>query len=348
MSVSVQNNDNPQLLNETGEPMPRVSVVMPVFNGERYIGEAIDSVLAQHKSELELIVVDDGSTDKTLEIAKRFADTDPRVRLVTRPNSGRPAFPRNDGIAMARGEYLCFIDHDDIYDADRTWLLLDGLERNPEWVAVFHDLRMIDSEGKSAQETYLSGPDFLGRATPYILPLAHDWYECGKSFFVYQSLYMGALHTMSVLIALKRVPAGAIVFDTSFSIGEDTDQWIRLALQGKMGYLNRVLGSYRQHETSITQNRELYLKDTLQMWQRNFERVKQMLSLTEICQYRLKISLRFSHLGHLRYLESRFLDARLAYREALRWNFNRESIVGYLKTFMSPGFVRTVKSRVFR
>ena len=328
--------------------MPLVSVVMPVFNGERYIGEAIDSVLTQHNSELELIVVDDGSTDKTLEIAKRFADTDPRVRLVTRPNSGRPAFPRNDGIALARGEYLCFIDHDDIYDADRIWLLLDGLERNPEWVAVFHDLRLIDSEGKSLQETYLSGPDFLGRAAPYISQCAHDWYECGKSFFVYQSLHMGALHTMSVLIALKRLPPGAIVFDTKFSIGEDTDQWYRLALQGKMGYLNRVLGAYRQHEISITQNRELYLKDTLQVWQHNFKRVNGMLSPPEVCEYRVKISERFAHLAYFRYLEFRFSDARLAYREALRWSLNLESIMGYLKTFVPPGFVRMVKSLVLR
>ena len=324
-------------------PMPQVSIVMPVFNGERYISEAIDSVLIQHNSELELIVVDDGSTDSTLEIVNRFADKDSRVRLITRPNSGRPAFPRNDGIAMARGEYLCFIDHDDIYDADRTRLLLDGLERNPEWVAVFHDLRLIDSEGNPFKETYLSEPDFLGRAAPYISQRAHDWYECGKSFFVYQSLYMGALHTMSVLIALKRLPPGAVRFDTRFSIGEDTDQWYRLALQGKIGYLNRVLGSYRQHATSITQNRELYLKDTLQVWQHNFERVKCMLSQSELGKYRAKISERFAHLAYVQYLEYRFLDARLAYGEALTWSLSLEAIIGYVKTFMPARLVRWLK-----
>lgn len=327
---------------------PQVSVVMPVFNGERYIGEAMDSVLKQHDAELELIVVDDGSTDSTLKIVKRFADNDPRVRLVTRPNSGRPAFPRNDGIAMARGEYLCFIDHDDIYDVDRTRLLLNGLERNPEWVAVFHDLRLIDGEGNLFKETYLSGPDFLGRAAPYISQRGHDWYECGKSFIVYQSLHMGALHTMSVMIALKRLPPGAVQFDTRFSIGEDTDQWYRLALQGKIGYLNRVLGAYRQHATSITQNRELYLKDTLQVWKNNYERVNGMLSLSDLGRYRAKISGRFAHLAYIRYLEYRFLDARSSYVESLAWYLNIGAIVGYVKTFIPVTLVRRLKKFNYR
>ncbi|MBK8376011.1 MAG: glycosyltransferase [Sphingomonadales bacterium] len=94
--------------------MPKVSVIMPVFNGEKYIGESIASVLAQRSTDLELIVVNDGSTDNTLEIAKAFVEADARVQVISRSHSGRPSIPKNDGIAVARGEYVCFLDHDDL------------------------------------------------------------------------------------------------------------------------------------------------------------------------------------------------------------------------------------------
>lgn len=328
--------------------MPKVSIVMPVFNGECHIGEAVNSVLAQRQTDLELIVVNDGSTDKTLEVVQRFAEADPRVRVINRPNSGRPSFPKNDGIASARGEYLCFLDHDDIYDADRTWQLVEGLEQHPEWVAVFHDLRLIDNKGNPFPETYLSGPNFLGRAAPYITPMANDWFDCSNSFYVYQSLHMGALHTMSVMIALRRLPPGTVSFETKFTIGEDTDQWIRLGLMGKIGYLNRVLGSYRQHENSITQNREIFLMSTLRMWEHNFQRVKGKLSPSELRQYRVKISDRFADLAYRYYLENRSGEARAAYREALAWSAGHGAVLGYMKTFIPAGLVRALKGLVSR
>lgn len=323
--------------------MPKVSVVMPVFNGERYINEAIDSVLAQRMTDLELIVVNDGSTDKTLEILQSYAMADARVRVISRPNSGRPSFPKNDGIAAARGDYVCFLDHDDLYDADRTWQMVHGLERHPDWVAVFHDLRMTDSEGRCLPDKYLSGLNFLERASPYLTPMADDWYECSELFYVYQSLVMGALHTQSVMIATNRLPAGTVTYDTRFTISEDTDLWIRLGLQGKMGYLNRVLSSYRQHEASMTRNREKYLMNWLQMHQHNFQRVKERLSPMQLSQYRAKISAGFAELGYFRYLQYRLGDARAAYREALAWSPGRETVVGYMKTFIPEGVLRGLK-----
>lgn len=326
--------------------MPKVSVIMPVYNGGEYISESIDSVLAQNRVDLELIVVNDGSTDNTLEILKSYEQKDLRVRVITRPNSGRPSFPKNDGIAATRGEYVCFLDHDDLYDADRTWQLVAGLDTHPDWIAAFHDLRLIDSRGEKLPGTYLSGPDFLGRASPFLTSMADDWFECSELLYIYQSLQMGAPHTQSILIAIKRVPAGTVAFDTQFTICDDTDLWIRLSLLGKFGYLNRVLSSYRQHDASITRNFDKFRSDWLKMHQNNYKRVGERLSSTQLRQYRAKISAGIADLGYFRYQQFHQREARVAYREALSWFTSQEAAIGYLKTFIPEGVLRWLKRTI--
>jgi hypothetical protein len=97
-------------------PAPRVSVVVPCYNYGRYLRHAIDSVLLQTFTDWEMIVVDDGSTDDSREVAARAIAEHPgrRIRLVTQPNSGQPAYPRNRGIRESAGEYLLCLDPDDL------------------------------------------------------------------------------------------------------------------------------------------------------------------------------------------------------------------------------------------
>src|SRR5436305_1029668 len=90
---------------------PMISVIIPVYNGERYLGEAIESVLAQSYHWLEIILVDDGSTDGSATVAKQFS---PAVQVVRQPNLGAGA-ARNRGIALAQGEFLAFLDADDLW-----------------------------------------------------------------------------------------------------------------------------------------------------------------------------------------------------------------------------------------
>lgn len=97
------------------EPHPLVTVVMPVYNGARTLRRSLGSVLDQSCSDLELIVVDDASTDDTAHIVEEVAGTDPRLRLVRREHSGGPAAARNTGIASGVGRYLAFCDADDLW-----------------------------------------------------------------------------------------------------------------------------------------------------------------------------------------------------------------------------------------
>ncbi|MDE6402890.1 MAG: glycosyltransferase [Muribaculaceae bacterium] len=96
---------------------PLISVIVPVFNCERYLCDCIESILSQHYDNLELIIIDDGSDDSSLEIAHRYARHDKRVVVVHQDNGG-PSAARNHGLDIARGEYITFVDADDIIDPD--------------------------------------------------------------------------------------------------------------------------------------------------------------------------------------------------------------------------------------
>src|SRR5687767_7249252 len=100
------------------EPAPTVSVVMPVYNTAGYVGETIESILAQTFTDFELLVLDDGSSDGTAGVVRRYADRDPRVKLTSRENKGI-IDSRNELLAMCRGRYMAANDADDLSVPDR-------------------------------------------------------------------------------------------------------------------------------------------------------------------------------------------------------------------------------------
>jgi glycosyltransferase involved in cell wall biosynthesis len=187
-------------------PNPKVSVVMPVHNEEAYLAEAIESVLAQDYSNLELVVSDDGSTDGTVEIADGFARQAPEKVVVVRGerNEGRPV-ALNQGLSAASGELIAWLDGDDMMLPGKLSTQVELLERNPDAVGCCHDAEVFDSDagrslgrfselynGRPMQEggvelwfdpTYRILPSmtmFRAAACPphgydSRLPQAHDW-----------------------------------------------------------------------------------------------------------------------------------------------------------------------------
>ncbi|MGH7836625.1 MAG: glycosyltransferase family 2 protein, partial [Candidatus Binataceae bacterium] len=133
--------------------MPRVSVIVPVFNGAATVGEAIASVLAQSYRDFELIVVDDGSTDATADVLARYAGA---IKLITRANGGISA-ARNSGMRAATGEYVALLDCDDVWMPAMLEQTVAALDAAPHCVLAYTDLAVTDSEG-SALDTALVGP----------------------------------------------------------------------------------------------------------------------------------------------------------------------------------------------
>ena len=122
----------------------KFSVIMPVYNAEKYLHKSISSVIHQVWKDWELIAVDDGSTDKSLEILNQFSKSDKRVRTVHQDNGG-PGAARNNGLSLATGDYVVFLDSDDYIDEEYFSLLAPLAERND---VVFIDCNQVDESGK--------------------------------------------------------------------------------------------------------------------------------------------------------------------------------------------------------
>jgi glycosyltransferase involved in cell wall biosynthesis len=208
---------------------PIVTVVIPAFNASRYILQAVQSVLAQSLEELEVIVVDDGSTDDT--VARLSEVSDPRLRVLSDTNHG-PAYARNLGCRAARASrYVAFLDADDWWDRDKLLKQTGYLEANPELVAAGCFMRYVSSFGKVLGETgQVLKPADLGRvAAAELFPFP-----------------------MSSLVVERTALARAGHFDETFRYAgsEDLDFVSRLASQGPLQCLPAVLGSYRVHPES--------------------------------------------------------------------------------------------------
>ena len=112
--------------------MPLVSVIMPVYNGEKYLAEAIDSILVQTFTDFELLIVDDGSQDNSAEIIRSYVKRDSRIRFFQQEQNEGSANARNRGIANAKGEFIAAMDCDDVSLPERLQKQVDFLESHPE------------------------------------------------------------------------------------------------------------------------------------------------------------------------------------------------------------------------
>jgi glycosyltransferase involved in cell wall biosynthesis len=206
----------------------RVAVIMPAYNAERYLLQAASSVLEQTVRELQLVIVDDGSSDNTLAVARSIDDD--RVRVLTVSNGG-PARARNTGVAAAvPAPYIAFQDADDVWDREKLETQLRFIEEHAELVAVGSWMRYISPGGKR-----------LGRTGGVLDAHALRQVAAGRHF---------PFPTPSILVrrsAFIRLNG----FDESFRYGsEDLDFCARLAQLGPLQCVPQTLGSVRIHAQS--------------------------------------------------------------------------------------------------
>jgi glycosyltransferase involved in cell wall biosynthesis len=207
---------------------PTVSVLLPVYNAERYLAEAVESILAQSLDDFELIAVDDDSSDRSPQILRRFAEKDPRVRVVRHENRGLVA-SLNEMIAMARGEFLARMDADDVSLPGRLALQVAYLRDHPDVVAVGGAVDLIDWAGR-----------FLAEGHP-----AMDHEEIQEMALTGRC----ALNHPSVTMRRDAVVAVGGYCEEMDHL-EDLDLWLRLGEVGRVVSLPDVVLKYRVHEKS--------------------------------------------------------------------------------------------------
>lgn len=207
-----------------------ISVIMPVYNVESYLAEAIESVLAQRYADFELIIVNDGSTDSSLDICQKFAIMDSRVTLYSKKNGGLSS-ARNYGIARAKGEYLFFIDSDDMLTPDCLEHLYGALMKSGADVAVANHQKFFDKIEKRAGDgaiRFLSGKKYV---RDIFGPRCIGAYAWGKLFPCY-------------LFKERLFPEGRL-YEDMFTI-----PYLLYDLK-KVVYLKDSLYLYRQRQGSI-------------------------------------------------------------------------------------------------
>lgn len=253
--------------------MPLVSVVMAAYNAERFVAEAIASVRAQTCTDWELIVVNDGSKDRTGLIAEREAMSDRRVRVVHQANSGRPGTARNHGLSLARGAFVGFLDADDLYAPTRLELCIRALRRNADCGMVFHDFRAIDENGAVLRPAVLAEQGFLKCDRVRSLRVDGDSLRLDDSLIAFLMTDYVACWTGAVLLANASHRHGPLRFNEDLVIAEDLDLWLRVLESSNAIYVEMPLSSYRRHGHGISNRRIVLLEDTIKVLESHRNRV---------------------------------------------------------------------------
>nr|WP_246841319.1 glycosyltransferase family A protein [Chroococcidiopsis sp. TS-821] len=226
--------------------MPKISVIVPVYNGEKTILQTIKSVQQQTFFNFELIVINDGSTDSTLEQLASIRE--PRMKVLSYENRGLPE-ARNRGIANATGDFITFIDADDLWTPDKLELQLAVLQQHPEADAVYSWTLYLNEEGTAfhqGEQLYFQGN---------VLP---------------QLLLSNFIASGSNIMIRKQAIASIGYFDPALRSCEDWDYWLRLAAKCAFAVVPKYQIIYRQSTTAMSSKVEVMEKHLLTVCERGF------------------------------------------------------------------------------
>lgn len=301
---------------------PKVSVIMPVLNGQRFIGEAIQSIAAQTYSNCELVVVDDGSTDGTAEKVRSFMDR-LEIRYVRheRPQGIAPSM--NDGIRHSTGDLISFLDHDDAWFPEFVSTQVGYLEANPEVGMVHSDFQTIDVEGKIIEASVAAA---RGRKRP--------------SGHVFPALFMDSFIVGNSVMIRRECFDRLGIFDESLRWG-DYHMWMRIARHYRVDYVDKVLTKYRQHPTQSTRSTTGERPDAPPVAMQAIQSILQLYPEIRSELGEQKVRHRFASfyfdLGYGWYSKGEAANSRVCLRRALQlWPWNSRYLKLYAATLVGP------------
>ena len=220
-----------------------VSVVIPSYNASQWIRATIDSALRQSYAPLEVVVVDDASTDETRQLLKEMG---PRVRVYHNPANQGVSASRNRAIREAKGEYIALLDHDDIWHPEKLERQMALFQKDPGLGLVFSDCRYETNAGKSWRSFEASAP---GRGHVFDRLLEENFIPCLTAVFP------------------KKTGLEAGGFRENLKILEDHDFFLRIAQKHRVDYVDQPLATYRLHEMNFTKRRDIYHQEKISLYQ---------------------------------------------------------------------------------
>ncbi len=235
---------------------PLVSVIVPAYNHQAFVEESIEALIQQDYMHLEFIIIDDGSTDQTVEIIERLMpacrERFSHVIFRSRPNEG-VVRTLNEAIGLAQGKYIAAIASDDVFEPDAIRCYVDFMEENPGYVLVVGDNLIIDDESevccwdKQCENTHNANEVKYDTFGSYLQHKRRDVDFLSESFGSYESLLRGNYVPNGYL--MRRDVIQSFYYSESAQI-EDHHIMLQLAKHGKLKYLDRVMCRYRWHASN--------------------------------------------------------------------------------------------------
>ena len=253
--------------------MPKISIVLPTFNGERWLAESITSIINQSEKDWELIIVNDCSTDGTLNIAENFSKLDHRIKIISNPTNKKLPASLNIGFNVAKGEYLTWTSDDNIYKSNALSKLVSYLETHPDVDMISMDAEFIDENN-----------NFIKRFSDYFKYRRNAQY------------LMVACNVGPAFMYTRHIQSIVGKYDETKFCVEDYEYWCRIAINGKIDYVDDVIYQYRVHSNALTATKQDII-------QRRTREVK--------CMYFKSIAdkFNFSHLDRIKFYSTFPLSA---------------------------------------
>jgi glycosyltransferase involved in cell wall biosynthesis len=307
---------------------PRVTVIMPSYNHARFIGEAIESVLGQTFDDLELIIIDNASTDNTREVVERYL-ADPRVRAIWRKENGGVAVARNEGLALARGRYIAFLDSDDLWLPEKLEKQLPLFDDPLRPGLVYCDMYSFDESGvypKTLFQAWRPGEPCSGLALADLA--VRNWIQ------------------VPTVIVRASCIAKVGLFDASLTRTDDYDMWLRIAAEYPLAYVPEALAMYRLHPAQAHRARRQMLSQEIAVRRLALRRYGKRLRRGVRRRVRQQIAEYAASLGHE-------LLVRKARTQACRWLLvglfghrgSRSWCLGLLlDSVLPPGVMRSARA----
>ncbi len=309
------------------ETQPEVSVIIPAYNREAFIGEAIDSVLAQEGVSTEIILVDGASSDGTVSVARRHA---PDIRIISEPDRG-VADARNKGIAIARAPWIAFLDADDIWKPEKLRLQLEIARCEPDVEFVFCDAWQYRGE-EIILDSFLKTRSGFGALPKHAVVEDGYVFDTDMAVEIMKVNYVVTTSTAMIRTEAAREVGG---FDPTLKVCEDYEFWLRVVKGRKAGVVKRPLVGYRHHGNSLSDDRHAMAYGRIEVADRVAADPRPYPEGAEAF-FREERWRRQVQLGRMALHDGNLIEARRFLAESLAYRKTKENVALYLGALGGP------------
>jgi len=309
---------------------PLVSVIIPAYNAEKFIADTLDSVFAQTYRPIEVLVVDDGSTDKTAKIIKEFqaskVNRSNRTNLtyIYQENSG-PSKARNVGIKAAKGEYIAFLDADDLWTKNKLEKQIKLFKQDPRIDVVFTDAKVTRFKNNKIQENIMFPKNRLNKEF-----FGHDFIVINP---LEKLLKINFMLTPCV-VAKKSCFKNSIFFNEKRRYVEDWELWLKMSVHYTFGYVNEVCVHVKDEGDGLSSNSSEMILSMIEV-------IESFIKENNIGNEQLKNKFCVRHLqdtykwaGYHFMLKGNTKLARDFYRKSLKESFDAKTLIYYFKSYL--------------